>query len=80
MPFNESIPADTDIIFFLEHCPPGDRVLSGTAGVNPAFAITFSAPVPGDLGRWDFVIDSLDGEPVDGPHTMPCSLVCVPAS
>jgi hypothetical protein len=80
MPFNESIPAGTVNFFFAEHCPPGDRVLTGTAGVNPIFAITISTPRTDDLGRWDFQGNTLDGEPSDSAHTMPGSLVCIPAS
>lgn len=80
VPFNESIPAGAVNFFFAEHCPPGDRVLTGTAGVNPIFAITISTPRTDDLGRWDFQGNTLDGEPSDAVHTMPGSLVCIPAS
>lgn len=80
VPFNESIPAGTATFFFPEHCPPGDRVLTGTAGVNPIFAITTSTPRTDDPGRWDFVGSTLDGAPSDAAHTMPGSLVCIPAS
>jgi hypothetical protein len=75
VPFNESIPAGTVIFFFDEHCPPGDRVLTGTAGVNPIFAITISTPRTDDPSRWDFEGNTLDGQPSDASHTMPGSLV-----
>jgi hypothetical protein len=55
-------------------------VLTGTAGVNPIFAITSSTPFPGDPGRWDFEGNTLDGSRSAGAHTMPGSLVCIPAS
>jgi len=80
VPFNDSIPAGRANFFFAEHCPPGDRVLTGTAGVNPIFAITISTPRTDDVGRWDFEGNTLDGEPSDAAHTMPGSLVCIPAS
>ncbi len=80
VPFNESIPAGTAHFFFPEHCPPGDRVLTGTAGVNPIFAITNSSPSTDDPGRWDFEGNTLDGGRSDAAHTMPGSLVCIPAS
>jgi hypothetical protein len=80
VPFIESIPAGRVNFFFAEHCPLGDRVLTGTAGVNPIFAITISTPRTDDLGRWDFQGNTLDGEPSDTAHTMPGSLVCIPAS
>jgi hypothetical protein len=80
VPFNESIPAGTVGFFFPEHCPAGDRVLTGSAGVNPIFAITHSSPFPDDPGRWDFEGNTLDGQRSVGAHTMPGSLVCIPAS
>src|SRR5262249_17464028 len=80
VPFNESIPAGTVKFFFAEHCPPGDRVLTGSAGVNPIFAITSSIPKTDDPGRWDFEGSTLDGGHSDAAHTMPGSLVCIPAS
>jgi len=80
VPFNETIPAGTQQMFFFEHCPAGDRVLTGTAGVNPIFAITISEPNSSRLGEWDFAVGTLDGSPSAAVHTMPGSLVCIPAS
>jgi hypothetical protein len=80
VPFVADLPAGTQNMFVFEHCPDGDRVLTGTAGVNPIFAITLSIANTTRLGEWDFGVATLDGSNSSADHTMPGSLVCIPTS
>ena len=47
---------------------------------DPIFALTISTPRADDPGRWDFGGNTLDGRRSDAAHTLPGSLVCIPAS
>jgi hypothetical protein len=81
--FTEDFLPNRQNAFYVEHCPPGTKVLSGSAGVNPKFALTMDSARPGnDPTAWEFQVSTLDGEPTGGneTHTVPISLVCVPSS
>jgi hypothetical protein len=68
--------------FYRVDCPPGEEPLSGGAGVNPKFALSFDSAALNDPAGWEFEVATIDGNPTGDTetHTVPISLVCIPDS